>query len=268
MTGGGRRRAAAGVLVLAVGVAAGACGGEPRIVVEGDLAFVGVNVLPMDAERVLEHRTVVIEDGRIVSIYPAGRVEPAEGVEVVEAEGHYLMPGLTEMHGHLPSPRMSDEDIRNLLFLYLANGVTTVRGMQGDPSQFDLRASIERGRLLGPHLYLASVSMSGARVTTPEEAEQLARRYRADGYDLIKTHEGLSPEVFAALAATAAEVGIPFGGHVSGLRRPAAGARAGPGVRRPSGQLRRSAGPRGHAAGRRARAGPPPVRSSTGWTSR
>ena len=199
-----------------------ACGGEdPPTVVEGDLAFVGVNVLPMDAERVLEHRTVVIEDGRIVSIYPAGRVEPAEGVEVVEAEGHYLMPGLTEMQGHLPSPRMSDEDIRNLLFLYLANGVTTVRGMQGDPSQFDLRASIERGRLLGPHLYLASVSMSGARVTTPEEAEQLARRYRADGYDLIKTHEGLSLEVFDAMAAAANEVEIPFGGHVSdfvGLR--------------------------------------------------
>lgn len=200
----------------------GSCGGEPRTVVDGDLAFVGVNVLPMDAERVLEHQTVLIDQGRIAAIDPSGRVELAESVEVIEAEGLYLMPGLTEMHGHLPNPRMSDEDIRNLLFLYLANGVTTVRGMQGDPSQFDLRSSIERGRILGPHLYLASVSMSGARVTTPEEAEQLARRYRADGYDLIKTHEGLSPEVFDALAATAAEVGIPFGGHVSdfvGLRR-------------------------------------------------
>ena len=209
------------VLVLCT-VAAVGCGGEPRTVVDGDVAFVGVNVLPMDAERVIEHQTVVIDAGRIVSIDPSGRVEPAAGVEVIEAEGLYLMPGLTEMHGHLPSPRMSDEDIRNLLFLYLANGVTTVRGMQGDPSQFDLRAAIERGRLLGPHLYLASVSMSGAGVTTPEQAEQLARRYRADGYDLIKTHEGLLPEVFDALAATAAEVGIPFGGHVSdfvGLRR-------------------------------------------------
>ena len=199
-----------------------ACGGEPLTVVDGDMAFVGVNVLPMDGERVLESRTVVIDDGRIASIDPSGSVEPAEGVEIVEAEGHYLIPGLAEMHGHLPNPRMSDEDIRNLLFLYLANGVTTVRGMQGDPSQFDLRSSIERGRLLGPHLYLSSVSMSGARVATPEEAEQLARRYKADGYDLIKTHEGLAPEVFDALAATAAEVGIPFGGHVSdfvGLRR-------------------------------------------------
>ena len=35
-----------------------------------------------------------------------------------------------------------------------------------------------------------------------------------EGYDLIKTHEGLAPEVYEALAASAAEVGIPFGGHV------------------------------------------------------
>ena len=216
------RSVAPAAIALAFIAAAGACGGEPTTVVDGDIAFVGVNVLPMDSERILEHQTVVIDGGRVASIDPSGIVDPAEGVELVEAEGHYLMPGLAEMHGHLPNPRMSDEDIRNLLFLYLANGVTTVRGMQGDPSQFDLRSSIERGRLLGPHLYLASVSMSGARVTTPEEAEQLARRYKADGYDLIKTHEGLAPEVFDALAATAAEVGIPFGGHVSdfvGLRR-------------------------------------------------
>ena len=56
--------------------------------------------------------------------------------------------------------------------------------------------------------------MSGRSVTTPEEAARLARGYQVEGYDLIKTHEGLSREVYEALAASAAEVGIPFGGHV------------------------------------------------------
>ena len=219
---GGRGRKGLPAAALAVAIAAtGACGGEPLAVVDGDLAFVGVSVIPMDGERVLENQTVVIDDGRIASIDAAAGVAPAAGVEVVEAAGRYLLPGLTEMHGHLPNPRMSDEDIRNLLFLYIANGVTTVRGMQGDPSQFALRSSIERGLLLGPHLYLASVSVNGRRAPTPEEAARLARGYKADGYDLIKTHEGMSLEAFDALAATAAEVDIPFGGHVSdfvGLR--------------------------------------------------
>ncbi len=208
-----RVRPAAALLFVAGLVAAAACG-PPPVVVEGDLAFVNVNVVPMDSERVLEGQTVVIDEGRIRSIDNAAHVEPAEGVEIVEADGHYLMPGLTEMHGHLPNPRMSDEDIKNLLFLYVANGVTTVRGMQGDPSQFGLRNSIGRGLLLGPQLYLASVSMSGRSVTTPEEAARLARGYQVEGYDLIKTHEGLAPEVYEALAASASEAGIPFGGHV------------------------------------------------------
>ena len=214
------RAAVLSVALIVMGVVA--CGGgEPVTLVDGDLAFVNVNVLPMDAERVLENHTVVIENGRITALGPSAEVLPADGVDVVEADGQYLMPGLTEMHGHLPSPQMSDEDTKNLLFLYVANGVTTVRGMQGNRSQFDLRNRIDRGLIAGPQLFLGSVSMSGARVETPEQAAQLARDYKVDGYDLIKTHEGLSLETFDALARTAAAVGIPFGGHVSdfvGLR--------------------------------------------------
>lgn len=206
------------VTIFAVG-----CGGDPPTIIDGDFAFLNVNVLPMDdaGERVLERQIVMIENGRVSLIGDADQFSVAEDVTSVDAEDYFLMPGLTEMHGHLPNPRMSDEDVRNLLFLYVANGVTTVRGMQGDPSQFALRSAIERGRLLGPKLYLASVSMNGTSVTTPEEASQRAREYKVDGYDLIKTHEGMSLDVFDALAETASEVHIPFGGHVSdyvGLR--------------------------------------------------
>ena len=212
----GRRRAAGSLAAaaLAVGALAACAGGEPPTVVDGDLAFVGVNVLPMDRDRVIENQTVVIADGRIAVMDAADRLELADGVDAIAGDGRYLMPGLVEMHGHLPNSRESDEDIRNLLFLYLANGVTTVRGMQGEPSQFGLRQSIERGLLLGPNLYLGSVSMNGQRVQTPDEADRLARRYKVDGYDLIKTHEGMSLEAFDAMAAAANEVGIPFGGHV------------------------------------------------------
>ena len=206
------------VTIFAVG-----CGGDPPTIIDGDFAFRNVNVLPMDdaGERVLERQIVMIENGRVSLIGDVDQFSVAEDVTSVDAEDYFLMPGLTEMHGHLPNPRMSDEDVRNLLFLYVANGVTTVRGMQGDPSQFALRSAIERGRLLGPKLYLASVSMNGTSVTTPEEASQRAREYKVDGYDLIKTHEGMSLDVFDALAETASEVQIPFGGHVSdyvGLR--------------------------------------------------
>ncbi|MCH8993191.1 MAG: amidohydrolase family protein [Acidobacteria bacterium] len=208
-------RVHAGVAILTV-VLTVSCG-DPLPVVEGDLAFVGVTVLPMTGPGgpvVLEHQTVVVTDRRIASINPTDEVEVGDAVEVIEAEGQYLMPGLAEMHGHLPSPRMLPADAKNLLFLYVANGVTTVRGMQGDRSQFTLRDQIARGETLGPRLFLGSPSMHGGRVTTPEQAAQLVHEYKQAGYDLLKVHEGLTLEVFDAMAATANEVGIPFGGHV------------------------------------------------------
>ena len=192
--------------------------GDPLSFVDGDVAFVGVTVLPMTGPGgpvVLEHQTVVVADRRIASISPTDEVKLGDDVEVIEAAGKYLMPGLAEMHGHLPSPRMLPADAKNLLFLYVANGITTVRGMQGDRSQFTMRDQIARGETIGPRLFLGSTSMHGARVTTPGQASQLVREYRQSGYDLVKVHEDLTLAVFDAMAATANEVGIPFGGHVS-----------------------------------------------------
>ena len=190
------------------------CGVNRNVSVNGEIAFVNVSVLTMEDERVLEHQTVVVDNGRIALIGRTDEVTLAEDVEVIEAAGQYLMPGLTEMHGHLPNPQMSDTDVQNILFLYLAKGVTTVRGMQGHPSQFDIRDQITRGVLLGPNLYLASVAITGRRVSTPELAEQLVREYKVQGYDLVKVLEGLSRETYDTVARTAIEVGIPFAGHV------------------------------------------------------
>ena len=205
------------------------CGGGPETVVEGDTAFVNANVLPMDAERVLEGRTVVIAGGRIAAIGPSSEVGPAEGVEIIDAAGGYLLPGLAELHGHLPTPRMADRDAQNLLFLYIANGVTTVRGMQGHPSQFRLRTRVDSGAVVGPRLLLGSVSINGRDVSTPEQAEQAVREYQVAGYDLIKMLEGVSVEAYDAAVRTAAELGIPLAGHVPdsvGLRHALASGQA------------------------------------------
>ena len=167
---------------LALALLAAGCGGPSQPRVEGDIAFVNANVIPMDVERVLENRTVVIAGGRIAAIGSAEEIVPADGVEIIDAAGGYLLPGFAELHGHLPNPRLSDRDAQNILFLYVANGVTTVRGMQGDPSQFDLRERVRSGAVLGPRLYLASVALSPGRgVSTPEEAEQRVREYAVRG---------------------------------------------------------------------------------------
>ena len=50
-------------------------------------AFVDVNVVPMDTERVLSHQTVVVQDGRITRVGPANAVPVPEGAVRVDGRG-------------------------------------------------------------------------------------------------------------------------------------------------------------------------------------
>jgi imidazolonepropionase-like amidohydrolase len=177
------------------------------------VAIENVTVIPMDAERTLPQHTVVIRDGRVAALGPASEVSiPADAVRVSGA-GRYLMPGLPEMHGHLPGANAPQQLVEDILFLYVANGVTLVRGMQGHARQLDIRAAVERGELPGPRLLLAGPAMWGA-VGEPAAARARVREQAAAGFDLIKIGEGIAPAVYDAIAESAREAGIPIAGHV------------------------------------------------------
>ncbi len=177
------------------------------------VAFENVNVIPMDRERVLERQTVVVRNGLIVQVGPAARTKtPSEAVRV-SGDGKYLVPGFAEMHGHLPNPDTPPQVTEAVLALYVANGVTTVRGMLGHPNHLDLRHRIAEGKLLGPTLRIAGPAIGGPNVT-PEQAASMVREQKAAGYDHIKVQEGLRPETYDALVAAAKAVKIDFVGHV------------------------------------------------------
>jgi imidazolonepropionase-like amidohydrolase len=175
------------------------------------IVFENVNVIPMDRERVIERQNVVVRDGRIASI---GRGSLPKDAVRVDGSGKYLMPGFYEMHGHLPGPNTPPELTERVLFLYLSNGVTTVRGMQGARNQLELRKQINDGKMQGPALYLAGPQLSAASAPDTATAARIVREQKAAGYDLLKIQEGLQPAVYDEIVKTAKEVNISFGGHV------------------------------------------------------
>lgn len=177
-------------------------------------AITDVSVISVSDGQVFEGYTVVVEEDRIIEVGPASEVELPTGAVTIDGDGRYLIPGLGEMHGHLPGGDAPYELVDRTLFLYLANGVTTVRGMLGDPVQFDFRNRIVRGELAGPNLYLAGPSFNGGTVRTPEEGVERVRRQAEQHWDFLKIHPGLSRESYDAVAAAAREVGIPWVGHV------------------------------------------------------
>ncbi len=180
-----------------------------------DIAFVGVDVLPMTGNTVLRDQTVLISEGKIRTIGPVDEVELARGVQQIDGEGRYLMPGLAEMHAHIPVPQEGDDtQVQETLFLYLSNGITLIRGMLGNPYHLDLKEQIAAGSILSPRVYTSSPSMNGNSVQSKEEAAEKVRQYAADGYDFLKIHPGIQLDVFEVLVQTAREEGIPFSGHV------------------------------------------------------
>jgi imidazolonepropionase-like amidohydrolase len=178
------------------------------------VAFVGATVLPMDGPRALPNQTVIVRGDRIVEVGPAADVRVPEGAQRIEASGKFIIPGLAEMHGHVPPPSAPRQFIEDVLFLYVANGITTVRGMLGAPGQLELREQAKRGEVIAPTLYLAGPSFNGSSVNAPEQAARMVREQKAAGWDLLKVHPGLTRDEYDAMARTAKEVGIRFGGHV------------------------------------------------------
>src|SRR4051812_17837053 len=57
------------------------------------VAFINVNVVPMDTERVLAGQTVIVKDGRIAEMGPAEQIKVPAGAVRVDGRGKYLMPG-------------------------------------------------------------------------------------------------------------------------------------------------------------------------------
>jgi imidazolonepropionase-like amidohydrolase len=105
--------------------------------------------------------------------------------------------------------------MKDVLFLFAANGITTIRGMLGHPKHLELRDKLQKGEILGPRFFTTGPSFNGMSVTSPEAGAEMVRKQKAAGYDFLKLHPGLSREKFDAIAATAKEVDIPFVGHVS-----------------------------------------------------
>lgn len=173
-----------------------------------DIVIVDVGVISMLEPGVQEGQNVTIRGSKIVAI---GRGEVAEDARVIDGSGRFVMPGLTEMHAHVPVENPYRDDV---LFLWVANGVTMARGMIGHPTHLVLRQDLLAHRTLGPRLVTSGPPLSG-RLSSAERMAARVREQKEAGYDFLKIIGGLPKAGFEAVVAEARRVGITFAGHVT-----------------------------------------------------
>jgi imidazolonepropionase-like amidohydrolase len=182
-------------------------------------AFIGATVVDVIGETSTADQTVLVSDGRIREVGPRADVAIPPDADRRDVTGHWVLPGLVDMHCHLTGQK---HDLP--LELFLLNGVTTVRDPGGAVTRQRLmREQVEAGTRLGPRLLIAGELLDGNPpvwsdhtnlVDTPERGVAAVRHLAAQGVDCVKIYNHVPPDVLAAIIAVARELGLPVIGHV------------------------------------------------------
>jgi imidazolonepropionase-like amidohydrolase len=191
--------------VAALAMARESAPGDAMIPSGVETAIVDVTVIPMDRERAVPHQTVLVHDGRIVAVGPGDSLTVPPETRRIQGAGRFLIPGLADMHVHV----WDTTDFT----LDLAQGVTTIRNLEGLPIHLRWRAKVDSGVLLGPTIFTSGPFTNQPTITTPRDAREAVLAQQASGYDEIKIHGALSRDAYDTLTAVARRVGIPVVGH-------------------------------------------------------
>lgn len=176
--------------------------------------FKDVNVITMCNDSILLGHSVLIEGNKIVDIGIFEEMEIPKAAQIIDGKGQYLIPGLCDMHVHL-----YDDDDR---MLYVANGVTLIRNMSGDPYHLKVRKKINEKCLIGPEIYTTGPVIDGLNphwplsliISDKDEVFEALSKMKNDGYDAIKVYETLTKEVYDEIIRVAKKIEMPVVGHV------------------------------------------------------
>ena len=204
------------VLLISTIASAISCGGPSKeVVTNADYAFNGVSVISMQSDDISSNQTVFVKGDKIVRIADTDEIQAGEAVELIDGSGKYLIPGLAEMHAHIPIPVDGDTDLlHETMMLFVAHGITTLRGMRGDEYHLKLRDQTKSGEVIGPRIFTCGARLNSGRVKTVDDAHRLVKEQVEAGFDFIKIHRGLSPELFHAIADAADEHNFRIAGHI------------------------------------------------------
>ncbi len=174
---------------------------------------------------------IIIAGNRIVEIKQAGTPglamksgrPPKDADYELDASGMYVLPGFVDVHTHGASADKAP-DLSYTYKLWLAHGVTTIRGVPLAPLEVSLseKARSARNEIVAPHIFAyqrpgEGEGWKGGEPNTPEKARawvDYAAKRGIDGVKIFNTPDQ-DPETFAALCDEARKMHIGTVSHLS-----------------------------------------------------
>ena len=228
-------------LLLLVIVSTAIAQDGPRYSHTGPTMITGVRVIDGLGGEPKENQDIVLIDGKIASIGPAGAHDVPKDALVIDGKGLTAMPGLVDAHVHIqggwangliPGERYAvsydDDKVQQRLSGYLYAGVTTVLDVGNDHKWVvEKRDQISNGRFFGPRTFVCGAAWSqtpsgwdsgntgagdfgvSTKVTAIAAIPKQMDRYEKDGIEIIKLYSGISPLAAAEVVKEAAQTGHP-----------------------------------------------------------
>jgi imidazolonepropionase-like amidohydrolase len=158
----------------------------------------------MTEEKIITNQSVLVRGNRIYRIGKSDKIKIPQKAKVIDGKGAYLMPGLADMHVHLTGEwPLSQMDI------YLANGVTTVRDLDGRDFMLHWRQEIKKGKRIGPTIYAAGPIIRGDENNAPELVSK-----QKSGYDCLKLYAYFSKDDYKKSMNLAKAQNLYTVGHI------------------------------------------------------
>ncbi|MDX2045655.1 MAG: amidohydrolase family protein [Chitinophagaceae bacterium] len=194
-------------------------------IIKADLAITGSYIIDVQSGRIIKGKTILIKGKQIWQVIDKSKTAVYAATVTVDAKEKYVIPGLWDMHVHFGGGDTLIEENKNLLPLYIAHGITTVRDAAADisPSVLQWRDEIESGELAGPSIFTSGPKLEGYRsvwqgdleIATVEELNRALDSLHKIKADFIKiTDNTIRPDIYLSSIREARKRGFKISGHV------------------------------------------------------
>ena len=190
-----------------------------------DLLIRHVNVVDIASGNVIADQAIAVTGNTVSAAGPDRQIAGTyAAAKQIDATGKFVMPGLWDMHVHFGGGAELIDENADLLPLYAAYGVTTVRDAAADitPSVLQWRSEVAGGQRLGPNIFTSGPKLEGYKplwkgtieVGTPAEVNAALDRLQSMKVDFVKiTDNTLKPDIFLYALNEAKRRGMKTSAH-------------------------------------------------------